>query len=73
MIHDRLEETVQMLGFTVIVVDECVKAMGEVYAQGRGVVPSHGLVAEMELVLIVVRETGELLVYSEQQGLLEGQ
>lgn len=54
MVHDGLQQTIQVLRLAVVVVDEGVEATGQVGAQLRGVVPPHGLVADMELVLIIV-------------------
>lgn len=54
MVHDCLQETVQMVGGAVIMLDERLKALGQVHVQLWGVVPSHGLAAQMELVFIVI-------------------
>lgn len=54
MIHDCLQETIEVLSNAVVVLDERVEALGQINAELRGVVPPHGLAAEMEVVFIVV-------------------
>jgi len=56
-----LEQAVQVLVPRFIVLLERVKALGQVGAQPRCVVPLHGAVTEVELMILVVREAGELL------------
>lgn len=54
MIHDRPEQTIQVLSGVIIVLDEGVEASVQVGAYRWGVVPPHGLIAQMEFMLIVV-------------------
>lgn len=52
--HDGFQQSIEMLGFRVVMFDERVESLREVRTEGRVVVVPHGRVSKVVLVVFVV-------------------